>query len=132
MTGCPERETNYKTLKAYILEHGYLPDKKKVQLFNDRLLLVGINYDKKSKVHECKIERCGESLSQSLSKHELVTKLSLSLEQVDLMLDSLQVPVLSKELHSLMGFKDPTYFKRNIIDVLLKDGLRFLPEIAGC
>lgn len=39
------------------------------------------------------------------------------------MLDSLQVPVLSKELRSLMGFKDPTYFKRNIIDVLLKDGL---------
>ena len=94
-----------------------------VQEFTDRLLLVGVNYDKKSKRHECRIERWGESPSLSLSKQELVTKLSLSFSQVDLLIESLCKPVLARELRSLLGFKDPTYFKRNVIDVLSGDGL---------
>ena len=44
--------------------------------FAGRLLLVGVNYDKKTKRHECRIERWGESLRLSLSKRDLVTKLS--------------------------------------------------------
>ena len=94
-----------------------------VQEFADRLLLVGINYNKKTKRHECRIERWGESPSLSLSKQELVTKLSLSYAQVDLLVEALHKPVLAREFRSLLGFKDPTYFKRNVIDVLSCDGL---------
>ena len=94
-----------------------------VQEFADRLLLVGINYNKKTKRHECRIERWGESPSLSLSKQELVTKLSLSYAQVDLLVEALHKPVFARELRSLLGFKDPTYFKRNVIDVLSCDGL---------
>ena len=50
-------------------------DSELLQKFADRLLLVGVNYDRKSKRHECRIERWGESPSLSLSKQELVTKL---------------------------------------------------------
>ena len=91
--------------------------------FAGEVLLVGISYNKKTKRHECRIERWGESLSLSLSKRELVTKLSLSSVQVGLLVESLRKPVLAKELRSLLGFKDPTYFKRNVIDVLSRDGL---------
>lgn len=94
-----------------------------VQEFTDRLLLVGVNYDRKSKRHECRIERWGKLPSLSLSKRDLITKLSLSSAQVDLLVESLRKPVRAKELRSLLGFRDPTYFKRNVIDVLSNDGL---------
>jgi len=32
----------------------------KVAPYSDNLLLVGINYDREQKTHECKIERCGD------------------------------------------------------------------------
>lgn len=94
-----------------------------VSEFTGNMLLVGINYDKKTKKHECRIERWGESLSLSLSRKDLVTKLSLSIDQVGLLMESLQKPLSAKELRSLLGFKDSTYFKRNVIDVLSRDGL---------
>lgn len=88
-----------------------------------RLLLVGVNYDRKSKRHECRIERWGKLPSLSLSKRDLITKLSLSSAQVDSLVESLRKPVRAKELRSLLGFRDPTCFKRNVIDVLSNDGL---------
>ena len=94
-----------------------------VEQLSGEVLLVGVNYDRKSKRHECRIERWGELPSLSLSKQELVTKLSLSSAQVDLLVESLGKPVSAKELRLLLGFKDPTYFKRNVIDVLSCDGL---------
>ena len=94
-----------------------------VQKFTDRLLLVGVNYDQKSKLHECRIEKWGDSPSQSLSLSQIVTKLSLSSEQVRILFKTLDSPVSAKKLRAELGFRDSTYFKHKVIAPLVEEGI---------
>ena len=100
------------------------------------VLLVGINYDKKTKKHECVIERLSDKsvLSSdqvsdqvetmlSLSCHQVVTKYSLSCHQVVLLLEALSSPMSALQMRQLCDRSDATYFRRTTIQPMLADGI---------
>ena len=94
-----------------------------VQEFADRLLLVGINYDKKTKRHECRIERWGENASEGLSKglswKQVAENLEINPDKVGLLVPLMRQPVLLKDLRIACGFTNSTKFKKRYIDPLL-------------
>ena len=59
----------------------------------------------------------------SLSGHQVVTKLSLSIPLLESLLEKMLVPMSAKEMREFCGQKDATYFKTNVIDVLIAEGL---------
>lgn len=59
----------------------------------------------------------------SLSNHQVVTKLSLSIPVLEGLLEKMVVPMSAKEMREFCGQKDATYFKTNVIDVLIAEGL---------
>ena len=98
-----------------------------VQEFADRLLLVGINYDKKTKKHECRIEKWGENASEGLSKglskglswKQVAENLEINPDKVGLLVPLMRQPVLLKDLRIACGFTNSTKFKKRYIDPLL-------------
>lgn len=93
----------------------------------NEVLLVGINYDKKTKVHECSIE------SISLDKHQVGTKLGLSWNQVGtklglsqdelrLLLGKMTEPVSASALRNALGYTNATKFKNKYLQPLIDDG----------
>ena len=100
------------------------------------VLLVGINYDKKTKKHECVIERLSDNpisssdqvgdqvvTKLSLSCHQVVTKYSLSCHQVVSLLEALRSPMSALQMRQLCDRSDATYFRRNTIQPMLVDGI---------
>lgn len=59
----------------------------------------------------------------SLSSHQVVTKLSLSIPVLEGLLAKMVAPMSAKEMREYCGQKDATYFKTNVIDVLITEGL---------
>ena len=98
-----------------------------VQEFADRLLLVGINYNKKTKRHECGIERWGENASEGLSKglseglswKQVAENLEINPDKLGLLVPLMRQPVLLKDLRIACGFTNSTKFKKRYIDPLL-------------
>lgn len=76
-------------------------------------------------------ESLSQSLSQSLSWRQVVTKLALSQspslllgwEQVKPIFQLLKEPILAKYLREQLGFNDSSYFKRNYLDPLLTEDI---------
>ena len=59
----------------------------------------------------------------SLSSHQVVTKLSLSIPMIGELLQKMTEPMSAKEMRDFCGMKDATYFKANVIDALMEAGL---------
>ena len=60
---------------------------------------------------------------QSLSSHQVVVKLSLSIPTISELLRKLVDPMSAKEMRQFCGQKDSSYFKANVIDPLIAEGL---------
>lgn len=60
---------------------------------------------------------------QSLSGHQVVTKLSLSIPMILDLLHKMIEPLSAKEMREFTGLKDATYFKSNVINPLITAGL---------
>ena len=59
----------------------------------------------------------------SLSSHQVVTKLSLSIPTIGELLRKMVKPMSAREMRDFCGQKDATYFKANVIDPLIAEGL---------
>lgn len=59
----------------------------------------------------------------SLSSHQVVIKLSSSIPQIGDLLRKMFVPMSAKEMRQFCGLKDASYFKANVIDLLIAEGL---------
>lgn len=59
----------------------------------------------------------------SLSSHQVVTKLSLSIPTIGDLLKMMVDPMSAKEMRDFCGQRDATYFKVNVIDPLIAEGL---------
>ena len=60
---------------------------------------------------------------QSLSNHQVVVKLSLSIPNIGELLRKMVSPMSAKNMRLFCGQKDSTYFKANVIDSLITEGL---------
>ena len=67
--------------------------------------------------------RGGQVTKSSLSSHQVVTKLSLSIPAIGELLQKMAEPMSAKEMRESCGLKDATYFKANVIDLLIEAGL---------
>ena len=65
----------------------------------------------------------GQVSKLSLSSHQVVTKLSLSIPAIGELLQKMAEPMSAKEMRESCGLKDATYFKANVIDLLIEAGL---------
>lgn len=66
----------------------------------------------------------GEAVTkQSLSNHQVIVKLSLSLPNIGDMLRQMVSPMSAKNMRHFCGQKDSTYFKANVINPLITEGL---------
>lgn len=59
----------------------------------------------------------------SLSSHQVVTKLSLSIPSIGDLLRRMVKPMSAKAMREICGQRDATYFKSNVIDPLIAEGL---------
>lgn len=102
-----------------------------VEQLSGEVLLVGVNYDRKSKRHECRIERWEENASEGLSKgpseglswKQVAENLEINPDKVGLLVPLMRHPVLLKDLRIACGFANSTKFKKRYIDPLLSLGL---------
>ena len=60
---------------------------------------------------------------QSLGNHQVVVKLSLSIPNIGELLRKMVSPMSAKNMRLFCGQKDSTYFKANVIDSLITEGL---------
>ena len=98
------------------------------------VVLVGINYDKDSKRHECVIERMGNAGKSwallayargedSQSKPLKFTKYSQSIHKVILLLKALEKPLTATQMRAICEKKDVSYFNRMTIQPMMADGV---------
>jgi len=109
--------------------HGYIGD----------IVLVGINYDKRTKKHTCVIEKASDDvainvainkksgdnsvLSSDQVSDQVVTKYSLSCDQVVALLNALCEAIPAALMRQLCGRANATYFRRTTIQPMLDDGI---------
>lgn len=62
-------------------------------------------------------------IKQSLSSHQVVTKLSLSIPMIGELLQKMVEPMSAKDMRQFCRQKDATYFKAKVIDPLIAEGL---------
>ena len=60
---------------------------------------------------------------QSLSNHQVVVKLSLSIPNISELLRKMASPISAKDMRQFCGQKDSSYFRANVIDPLITEGL---------
>ena len=94
--------------------------------FAGRVLLVGINYDKKTKKHECRIERWENGMSnhpQTTHKLSRTTHKPLTSQQTAVMhlLANGEKSIL--ELMEAAGYKDKRSFRLSVLNSLIANGL---------
>lgn len=66
----------------------------------------------------------GQSVTKlSLSSHQVVVKLSLSIPRIIDLLQKMVSPMSAKEMRQFCNQKDSSYFKANVIDPLIAEGL---------
>lgn len=108
------------------------------------VVMVGINYDQKTKRHKCAIERLNSLSTPSCDKvnahdsdqvsdhvltkyslvsHKVITKYSLSSEQVVCLLNALREAIPATRMRQLCGRSNATYFRRTTIQPMLDDGV---------
>ena len=98
--------------------------------FAGRVLLVGINYDKKTKKHECRIERwektqvvAGENF-RSNPKNLRSSRENLRSKKMDLIVDFCRVPRSLEEIALYINVSGKYYMKQQYIDPILGTRLR--------
>ena len=84
--------------------------------FAGQVLLVGINYDKKTKKHECRIEKW--------EKTQVVTGENSRSIKVDRIVEFCSEPKTLEEIAAFMGVKDKNFMKKMYIDPILGTRLR--------
>ncbi len=89
------------------------------------VVLVGINYDKKTKKHECMIERLSDKpvLSSDKVRDKVVTKYSIESDKVILLLEALHQPLSAVEMRQICERKSVTYFNSKTLQPMLADGI---------
>jgi len=96
------------------------------------VMLVGINYDKKTKKHECIIERLSDKsvlcsdkpvLSSDKVRDKVVTKYSIESDKVILLLEALHQPLSAVEMRQICERKFVTYFNSKTLQPMLADGI---------
>ncbi len=83
-------------------------------------IIYSVEYD--SKFKGAKLETMLVT-KQSLSSHKVIVKLSLSIPNVSELLQKMVAPMSAKDMRKFCGLKDSTYFKANVIDPLIAEGL---------
>ena len=58
---------------------------------------------------------------QSLSSHQVIAKLSLSIPDICELLQKMVTPMSAKDMRKFCGQKDSSYFKTNVIDPLIRE-----------
>ena len=93
--------------------------------FAGQVLLVGINYDKKTKKHECRIERwektqgvTGENSSSNAKNSGSKREKSRSIK-VDRIVEFCSKPKTLEEIAAYMGVKDKSFMKKMYINPIL-------------
>ena len=101
-----------------------------VSEFTGNILLVGINYDKKTKKHECRIERwektqgvTGENSRSNVENSSSKREKSRSIK-VDRIVEFCSEPKTLEEIAAFMGVKDKNFMKKMYIDPILGTRLR--------
>lgn len=100
-----------------------IKEKQYIEVLRDyvgEIVLVGINYDKRTKEHKCHIERIKMAICSPIG-HHVVTKYSLSINQVILLLEALVEPLSAKQMREMLGKKDATYFRLSTIQPMITD-----------
>ena len=92
--------------------------------------VVGINYDKKTKKHECRIERwektqvvAGENSRSNVENSSSKREKSRSIK-VDRIVEFCSEPKTLEEIAAFMGVKDKNFMKKMYIDPILGTRLR--------
>ena len=65
---------------------------------------------------------------QSLSNHQVIVKLSLSIPNICELLQMMVSPMSAKDMSNFCGQKDSTYFKANVINPLIEEGLMAMTQ----
>ena len=101
-----------------------------VSEFTGDILLVGINYDKKTKKHECRIEKwektqgvTGENSRSNVENSSSKREKSRSIK-VDRIVEFCSEPKTLEEIAAFMGVKDKNFMKKMYIDPILGTRLR--------
>ena len=66
---------------------------------------------------------------RSLSSRQVVVKLSSSIHMICDLLEMMIKSMSAKEMRQFCDMKDATYFKKNIIDALIEDGLVAMTQL---
>lgn len=101
-----------------------------VQEFTDRLLLVGVNYDRKTKKHECHIEKwektqgvAGENSCSNTENSSSKRENSRSIKE-EKIVGFCSEPKSLEEIAVFMGVRDKNFMKKMYIDPILGTRLR--------
>lgn len=88
-------------------------------------IIYSVEYDAKGNEIIAKPEISKEHVvtKQSLSNHQVIVKLSLSIPNIGELLRKMVSPMSAKNMRHFCGQKDSTYFKANVIDPLISEGL---------
>lgn len=88
-------------------------------------IIYSVEYDAKGNEIIVKPEISKEHVvtKQSLSNHQVIVKLSLSIPNIGELLRKMVSPMSAKNMRHFCGQKDSTYFKANVIDPLISEGL---------
>lgn len=87
--------------------------------------IYSVEYDTKGNEIVAKPEINKEQVvtKQSLSNHQVIVKLSLSIPNIGELLRKMASPMSAKNMRLFCGQKDSTYFKANVIDPLISEGV---------
>lgn len=88
-------------------------------------IIYSIEYDTKGNevVTNTEISKGETVTKQSLSNHQVIAKLSLSIPNIGDLLRKMISPMSAKNMRHFCGQKDSTYFKTNVINPLITEGL---------
>lgn len=88
-------------------------------------IIYSMGYDAKTNDTETQqeVDRKQVVIKQSLSNRQVIAKLSLSIPQIGELLRKMTTPMSAKDMRHFCGQKDSSYFKTNVIDPLIAEGL---------
>lgn len=87
-------------------------------------ILYSVEYDtKRNVVDKMKVKKEQTVTKSSLSSHQVIAKLTLSIPNTVDLLQKMTNPLSAKEMRLFCGQKDPTHFKKKFIDPLITEGL---------
>lgn len=108
-------------VKSHLAENGNPEPEFKVDYITAFAVEIPIAKDDEPQVNK----EVGQELDQEFRQvvHQVVTKYSLSSDQVVAIFEALTTPISASQIRTLCGKKDATYFRRTTLQPMLDDGL---------